>query len=392
MPTDCTGGCQVDGMYSRGLVIAWIPYKMTNGNRRRNEWALQQSNSEFAELPSLRVFRTQRGAEHITKFSRKMQVVNPLQPTVTNTDKFYTYRINPSVLGAPYLNPNAGGVTERVTNTFQAVDEIARNFERYRFKHLMFHYVPRVGTFTAGVVRFGYSDDPTVNDVGSIAELSLYSDTTSTQVADCLTIDIACDDKWLWTRSGQANLRLTDFGKFVVGINSQINNAINGEIYVSYELEFKDYISETLNNDNVNNSMTMLTSIGQSTLTAPFLPLGDTPTLEDNGLELTMEGSVLPLNADGVRVNNAGLYCLSYTGTVENNAGIAPRIRAVVDGVDQPGGKQFSGTTWFNGTSFGFSCILNLAQNALVQVGSSILGYTISNPEFLLELVPAIGI
>ena len=142
-----------------------------------------------------------------------------------------------------------------VTYTFPWLSDIARNFQEYRIKGMVFHYVPTSGSAINGTnpaigsVMIQTSYRATDNQPSSKVEMmnEYWAAESAPNEAFCHPIE--CDPKEnpfnvQYVRSGvlptTENQLMYDLGRtFVATSGQQANGSVLGDLWVSYEVELK---------------------------------------------------------------------------------------------------------------------------------------------------------
>ena len=151
------------------------------------------------------------------------------------------------------------------TNRFQAnpglgglgpfVSQIATNYEKYRYKQLVFTYKPTVtdssSTGQMGAVLLAFNSNAGAADFVTKQQMAEYDGSMSVRVCDAATLGVECDprkgaDSWNFIRVGNVpsgqDVKKYDFGTFTVatsGLSSASFPAgtLLGELWVEYSIE-----------------------------------------------------------------------------------------------------------------------------------------------------------
>ncbi len=151
------------------------------------------------------------------------------------------------------------------TNRFQAnpglgglglfVSQIASNYEKYRYKQLVFTYKPTVtdssSTGQMGSVLMAFNSNAGAADFVTKQQMAEYDGSMSVRVCDAATLGVECDprkgaDSWNFVRVGNVpagqDIKTYDYGTFTIataGLSSAVFPAGTslGEVWVDYTVE-----------------------------------------------------------------------------------------------------------------------------------------------------------
>lgn len=151
------------------------------------------------------------------------------------------------------------------TNRFQAnpglgalgpfVSQIATNYEKYRYKQLVFTYKPTVtdssSTGQMGAVLLAFNSNAGASDFVTKQQMAEYDGSMSVRVCDAATLGVECDPKkgaenWNFIRVGNVptgqDIKTYDFGTFTVATSGLSSSAfpagtLLGELWVEYSIE-----------------------------------------------------------------------------------------------------------------------------------------------------------
>jgi hypothetical protein len=179
---------------------------------------------------------TFRGSRGVIRITHKELVTNINASTGVATTPRFTG-------GNSVYQVNAG-----CASSFSWLSEIASNYDFYRFKRVRLVYVPLCATTQDGRVTLAYdpdSADPIPLDRQSLSSYacSVEGSAWATQVLDCDLTDTA---KWYYTDASNtgtgtgAHNALLDQGAFFMATYGSSGSAPLGEMYVLYDVEFKD--------------------------------------------------------------------------------------------------------------------------------------------------------
>lgn len=129
-------------------------------------------------------------------------------------------------------NPGLGSV-------FPWCSQLARSYDKYRFKKLRFEYRAVVPTTTAGVVMMSFDYDTLDSLPPTKFEHAQTTPNVESNAYNSFTLDVKCDDAWRFVRQGAiagGDLKTYDFGQMVISCSYGTATLI-GEIYVDYEVE-----------------------------------------------------------------------------------------------------------------------------------------------------------
>jgi hypothetical protein len=146
-----------------------------------------------------------------------------------------------------------------VTATFPWLATIARRFQEYKVKGMVFHYVPTSGTAISStnsalgtvMIQTSYR----AGDSAPTSKVSLLNEYWSNEVVpyDCMAHPIECDPKENpfsihYVRAGttpSAEPLLYDLGNTFVATEGMQGTNIVGDLWVTYEIEFKKPVVST---------------------------------------------------------------------------------------------------------------------------------------------------
>jgi hypothetical protein len=198
-----------------------------------------------------------------------------------------------------------------VTQTFPWLSQIARNFQTYSFKGIVFHYVPTSGNAVSstnnalGSVMFQTSYR--ANDALPASKVEMLNEYWSCEVvpSDTVAHPIECAPKEnpfqvQYVRTGNVpvgdNLLLYDLGATHVAVSGmQANDIVVGDIWVSYEVE----LSKPIISSNVTSSGYYSEYYNATSPTASDL-FGVTTTIIGNlPLDLNANTITIPIGTAG---------------------------------------------------------------------------------------------
>ena len=129
-----------------------------------------------------------------------------------------------------------------VTATYPWLHKLAHNFGKYKFSKLSVHYTNISASTERGRVGVTYSNDPTDAAPGSKVEASMYTSSTENSVWHPFNVGITQVGGWHETEVG-ADLRHATPGVVYISTSNCADTSIVGEVYISYEIEFKDPVA-----------------------------------------------------------------------------------------------------------------------------------------------------
>jgi hypothetical protein len=138
---------------------------------------------------------------------------------------------------------------------------IAQNYSRYRFKSVKVMYKPIVGTASGGSFAMGFFSDPSDGaywqaSVGTLTALSQARKFVQVPYYQEASIELDTSDfinEWYYVANldstTNADQRLVDSGAigWLITTNSTVTNSQIGNIYVEYQLELCDPVSNLTN-------------------------------------------------------------------------------------------------------------------------------------------------
>lgn len=130
------------------------------------------------------------------------------------------------------VNPGMGSV-------FPWAAQLARSYDKYRFKKLRFEYRAVCPTTTAGVVMMSFDFDTLDTLPTTKFEHAQTTPNVESNSYHNFALDVKCDNVWRFTRQGaktDVDLKTYDLGQLVVSSSYGVA-ALIGEVYVDYEVE-----------------------------------------------------------------------------------------------------------------------------------------------------------
>lgn len=130
------------------------------------------------------------------------------------------------------INPALAGV-------FPWCSQLARSYDKYRFKKLKFEFRSVVPTTTAGVVMMSFDYDTLDTLPVSKFEHAQTTPNVESNSFNSFELKVQCDNQYRFCRQGSitgVDLKTYDFGQLVIS-SSYGAAALVGEIYVDYEVE-----------------------------------------------------------------------------------------------------------------------------------------------------------
>jgi hypothetical protein len=127
---------------------------------------------------------------------------------------------------------------------------IASQFQEYRIKGLVWHYVPTSGTFTGGTTALGAVMMQTVyraTDANPTSKYELLNEYWSNEALPCDTMvhPIECAPgqtvlprRYVRTGTVTDDLMFYDYGRTIIATQGMPNAGIVGDLYLTYEIEF----------------------------------------------------------------------------------------------------------------------------------------------------------
>jgi len=150
------------------------------------------------------------------------EMISPVVSVGSNTYGVTSYRCNPGL-----------------ANIFPWLSTIALNYEKYRFRRLVFHTASLAPTSTGGRIGLGFDYDST--DAVPQSRQEFYSLTTNSEgpVWDSLAMNVAVDQQFRFTGThAVADSKLIDFGQFLVYTDAvAVASSVLADLFVDYEVE-----------------------------------------------------------------------------------------------------------------------------------------------------------
>lgn len=213
------------------------------------------------------------------------------------------------IYGMVEFQNNSWDINPGLPNLFPWMSHIASNYESYTFRSLNFVYEPSCATTAYGGVMMMVDFDS--NDPDPVAKQGFMSNHRATRCPPWAPGKVSCDPSDLkkfakerYVRGGNvanSDIRNYDVGKLHIATQGAIaDNAIYGEIYVEYVVEFKtpqyNIVTEALENSG------HIASGGIMSLAKPW------------GLDAVVDGGVpIKMTSDdkGINILEAGEYLIS---------------------------------------------------------------------------------
>lgn len=130
------------------------------------------------------------------------------------------------------VNPGLAGV-------FPWASQLARSYDKYRFRKLKFQFRSVVPTTSQGVVMMSFDYDTLDTLPTTKFEHAQTTPNVESNVFQSSELVVACDNQFRFVRQGtisNADLKTYDFGQLVIS-SSYASAVMLGEIYVDYEVE-----------------------------------------------------------------------------------------------------------------------------------------------------------
>lgn len=238
--------------------------------------------------------------------------------------------------------------------TFPWLAAVARKYESYIFRQLVFSYEPVCASSTAGVIYMAVDYDATDSTPQTKADLTSYVGCTKAQAwmpfkyfAD--PRDLAKFSKDHFTRGVSYkgdDLKTYDVGKLFVGASGG-NGQISGELYVEYTVELitpqndVDYLYENSGKIVAGGVISRLSPFGTAPVKSGGLPVGvdvdgDLLTFDQVGeylLEYALNGTVFTGNPPTTGGTTAANSTVDYTiNPAVNGATYVERVKVSAPG------------------------------------------------------------
>jgi hypothetical protein len=233
-----------------------------------------------------------------------------------------------------FLVRNEFPLNPGLQTTFPWLSALAAQYAEYRFKGIVFHYVPSSGMVTAATPALGtvmLQTSYRATEAVATSKIELLNEYWSSEAVPCKEFchPIECDPKEnpfnvQYIRSGSLpsteNQLMYDLGRTTVAVSGQsADDIVLGDLWVTYEVELKKPVVTNLNNTDIQ----CIGISGTTTITAAA-PLGTVRTLAFNSFPVvpTMTSSTItiPRGAAGV------FSFVGYWQGVTALAGFAPSI------------------------------------------------------------------
>ncbi len=130
------------------------------------------------------------------------------------------------------VNPGLGSV-------FPWCSQLARSYDKYRFRKLKFEFRSVVPTTTAGVVMMSFDYDTLDTLPATKFEHAQTTPNVESNAFNSFELVVQCDNTFRFIRQGSianTDLKTYDFGQLVISSSYSVA-ALVGEIYVDYEVE-----------------------------------------------------------------------------------------------------------------------------------------------------------
>lgn len=168
------------------------------------------------------------------------RVAQPSSVVVRHSEPVATFEANANgIVGAVKYYVNPGKV-----DTFPWLCNIARCYEYYRFKRLMYKYVPLIGTTATGRVCMAFDGDPHDTYPANMDAMESYEAAVSFQPWARAQMHVPSGilsryQKFYCRYNLDAtDVRVTDVGCFYFAADGCPDNVAIGRVYVDYEVEF----------------------------------------------------------------------------------------------------------------------------------------------------------
>lgn len=131
------------------------------------------------------------------------------------------------------------------------VAQLASNYERYRYRQLVFSYNPVItdssSTGKMGSVLFAFNMNAASEAFSTKQQMAEYDSAISVRICDPCVLGVECkNSEWLFVRSGSVptgqDLKTYDFGNLQIatsGIDAAFSSISIGELWVDYTIELE---------------------------------------------------------------------------------------------------------------------------------------------------------
>jgi len=286
----CTKMAKKTNKPNKSQSKAVVPFRQTNAPAAR-------ANVSKSTVPSV-VYRTDGGC-----LVKHFEYVSDVYTTDSGPSAIY-YDLNPQKPG-----------------TFTWLSAIATRFEQYRFKKFSVHYRPSCSTSTNGYVILGIDFDSYDTQPNKVSMLAWKMAVKAAYWQDA-DLDISKETNLQMLRFCDAtnelgDKRLQDLGKLWILSDGDSTAQLGGEIFVSYECEFRQpsYKIPPMLSAMVNNSY------DATSLTDWF-----GPTAASLASRKTGNATLNYVDKNHVMLLEAGQYLVNLFGAADSGVSAAPTL------------------------------------------------------------------
>lgn len=170
------------------------------------------------------------------------RIVRKSKPITRNTKNgvviTHSEMIDPITSATSAFSVEAYRCNPGLPNIFPWLSTVAVNYEKYRFKSLVFKTSSLVATSTGGRVGIGFDYDSTDMPPGNRAEFYALTTHAEGPLWDSLTLPIKCDNTFRFTGTHTvADSKLIDLGQVLVYTDAVASAAVVGDVIVDYVVE-----------------------------------------------------------------------------------------------------------------------------------------------------------
>jgi len=262
--------------------------------------------------------------------------------------------INGSILGSTsFAVSNTYSLNPGIATTFPWLSTQASQYEEYRFRSLVFHYIPIAGTTTVGDVHLIPDYDPVnpppLTETQAVDHVNSVSDSVWKSVTmrlDVKSMHSTGSRKYVRTSVVPSDLKTFDAGNFYICTNNEVNGTDKiGKMYVEYTVElYTPFIGPQPGS--VSTTLTSYCSTIDQSLTTNVQEDLDLETQVANPLGITRSGAsfVLPIGTWEISADITFLDSASevFSGTVLITQGGASLTNYLGSSFSQSGGAAQS--------------------------------------------------
>jgi len=314
---------------------------LSNKSKKQNlsNQQKKQQQSQQKKPPRNRVRKPRNRGNRGAKGNKSLQmpVARNLKGFASNRDTMIIseneYIGEVTVANQPNFNTTMYPVNPGQASTFPWLSTIAKNFEKYRFKRLIFEFRPEVTQFTANtntgkvVMSADYdSSDPSPLTKQQQLDTKPHNDGMPYEYVDLVLSPTEMHEKSVakFVRPaglpGGSDIKTYDCANVFVSTQGQTANSVLGELHVIYEVELSVPVLENLAQAPANNAVSIFTdSAAALTTTVPYQPLLAAPA----SATVMASNGCLIVNTAGSLIPPPGNYLVDVTVNFVGGGGIA---------------------------------------------------------------------